>query len=76
MKALVPSTSEYLEKLWHNAPKDVLNLRGSMQFGDEYKYVTASFDTKDYPERARNHSHHRLPVRTPSLQRSCVYHVP
>lgn len=48
-KSLVPSTSNYLTKLWENAPKDVLALRGSMQHGDEFKYVTANFDVKDFP---------------------------
>lgn len=49
-KALVPSTQTYLEKLWSGAPKDVLNLTTSMQYGDEVKYVKAVFDPKDYPK--------------------------
>lgn len=48
--ALPPSTRDYLESLQKNAPKDVLNLRGSMQHGDEFKYVTASFSVEDYPK--------------------------
>src|SRR5437660_1108881 len=46
--SLVPATSDYLTRLWKDAPKDVLELRGSMQYGDEYKYVTASFDSRKY----------------------------
>lgn len=42
------STMEYLDSLSKNAPKNVLDLRGSMQFGDEFKYVTAEFDPKKY----------------------------
>jgi hypothetical protein len=48
--ALVPATSDYLDKLYKKAPKNVLQLRGSMQYGDEFKYVTATFDTKKYPK--------------------------
>ena len=44
----VASTQDYLDKLWRSAPKDVLKLKGSMQFGDEFKYVTAEFDPKKY----------------------------
>lgn len=44
--ALVPATNSYIDRLWKNAPADVLDLRGSMQYGDEYKYVTARFDPK------------------------------
>jgi hypothetical protein len=49
-KALVPSTNSYLDKLWKDAPKDVLQIRGSMQYGDEYKYVTAAFNPKVYKD--------------------------
>ena len=45
-KSLVPATNSYLANLWKNAPADVLNLRGSMQYGDEFKYVTANFDPR------------------------------
>jgi hypothetical protein len=44
----VPSTLDYLTKLQKDAPKDVLNLATSMRFGDEAKYVTATFDPKKY----------------------------
>jgi UDP-2,3-diacylglucosamine pyrophosphatase LpxH len=47
--AIVPATNEYLTKLWKDAPEDVLSLKGTMQHGDEYKYVTVSFDPKEYP---------------------------
>lgn len=49
VKTAVPSTQDYLAKLWKGAPKDVLRLQGSMQIGDEFKYVTATFDPKKYP---------------------------
>lgn len=48
-KALVPATSNYLTTLWKGAPKDVLQLRGSMQYGDEFKYVTVNVDPKKFP---------------------------
>lgn len=48
--AMVPATNGYLDRLWKDAPKDVLNLRGSMQYGDEFKYVTATFDPKRYKD--------------------------
>ena len=44
------STQNYLEKLWAGAPKDVLNIQGSMKFGDEMKYITVKFDPKKYPK--------------------------
>lgn len=50
--SLVPataSTQNYLTRLWDSAPADVLDLKGSMQYGDELKYITARFDPKDYP---------------------------
>ncbi len=40
------STQEYLEKLHKQAPKDVLNIKTSMRFGDESKYVTIDIDRK------------------------------
>lgn len=43
------STQQYLDKLWKDAPKDVVNIQGSMQIGDEYKYVTVDFNPKKYP---------------------------
>lgn len=46
---MVPATSNYLDRLHANAPKNVLALRGAMQYGDEFKYVTATFDVKKYP---------------------------
>lgn len=46
----VLSTMEYLDKLQKDAPKDVLKLGTSMRFGDESKYVTATFDPKKYKD--------------------------
>lgn len=45
----VSSTREYLDKLWKNAPEDIVQLRGSMQYGDELKYITVKFDEKKFP---------------------------
>ncbi len=45
--ALVPSTQNYLNRLWKDAAPDVLNLRTSMNFGDECKYVTANFNHRE-----------------------------
>jgi len=47
-KALVPATNAYLEKLYKNAPADIVDLRGSMQYGDELKYISVHFDPKKY----------------------------
>lgn len=47
---LVPATHSYLDKLWKGAPEDVLQLSTGMQYGDESKYVTATFDVADYPD--------------------------
>jgi hypothetical protein len=49
-QSIVPATNSYLDKLWKDAPKDVVQLRGSMQYGDQFKYVTASFDSKKYKQ--------------------------
>lgn len=46
----VPSTMSYLDRLWKNAPKDVLKLETSMHMGDESKYVTARFDPKKFKD--------------------------
>ncbi len=46
----VASTQEFLDKLQASAPANVLDLKGSMQFGDEYKYVTIVLDPKAYPD--------------------------
>lgn len=46
----VPSTLDYLSRLQKNSPKDVLRLETSMRFGDESKYVTATFDPKKYKD--------------------------
>lgn len=46
----VLSTMEYLDKLQKDAPKDVLKLETSMHFGDQAKYVTATFDPKKYKD--------------------------
>lgn len=45
----VNSTREYLDKLWAKAPADVVNLRGSMSFGDELKYISVKFDVEEFP---------------------------
>jgi hypothetical protein len=50
-KSLVPATNSYLDRLWKDAPQNVLALRGSMQYGDEFKYVTADFDPKKFKDR-------------------------
>lgn len=50
-KALVPATSQFLAKLAKDAPPDVLALRGSMQYGDEFKYVTVNVDPKKFKDR-------------------------
>jgi len=47
-QALVPTTSEYLTRLYKDAPADVIKWEGSMRYGDECKYVTAHFDPKVY----------------------------
>lgn len=49
-KAIVPATHSYLDRLWKNAPKDVVRLDTSMHFGDESKYVTVNFDVDEYPD--------------------------
>lgn len=46
----VNSTREYLDKLWAKAPADVVNLRGSMSFGDELKYISVKFDEDEFPK--------------------------
>ena len=46
----VLSTVEYLDKLQKDAPKDVLKLETSMHFGDQAKYVTATFNPKKYKD--------------------------
>lgn len=48
-KSLVPATSHFLEKLWKNAEPCPLTLCGSMQYGDEFKYVTVTVDPKKFP---------------------------
>jgi hypothetical protein len=45
------STQEYLDKIWASAPPNVVEVKGSMKRGDEYKYVTAKFSTKKFPDR-------------------------
>lgn len=47
---IVPSTQSYLDGLWKDAPKDVIKIRGSMRYGDEMKYVSASFDPEMFPD--------------------------
>lgn len=49
MVVAVPKTQEFLDHLQKNAPADVVNLRTSMQYGEESKYVTVHFDPKEYP---------------------------
>ena len=45
----VPSTSTYLEQLHASAPPDVIDIEGTMPFGDERKYITVRFDPAEYP---------------------------
>lgn len=46
----VPSTSDYLDRLWGSAPKDVVKLDQTMRYGDESKYITVRFDTRKFPD--------------------------
>lgn len=46
--SIVPATQSYLTNLWKGAPENVIQLKSSMQFGDECKYVTVNFDPKKY----------------------------
>lgn len=48
----VPSTMDYLTRLEEMAPKAApgLTLETSMRFGDESKYVKATFDKRKYPK--------------------------
>lgn len=46
----VSSTREYLDQLWEKAPKDVVDLRGSMAYGDELKYISVNFTEKEFPK--------------------------
>lgn len=49
--SLVPATQTYLSQLWKNAPDDVFQIKSSMQYGDECKYLTVNIDPKKFPER-------------------------
>lgn len=40
------STQDYLDKLQKNAPKDVLDIKTSMRYGAESKYVTINIDPR------------------------------
>lgn len=42
----VPSTQSYLDRLWKGAPRDVVEIKTSMHFGDESKYITVNFDPR------------------------------
>lgn len=44
----VASTMTYLDRLQAMAPKDVVDIKTSMRYGDEAKYVTVDFDEKKY----------------------------
>ncbi len=44
------NTRTYIEFLQASAPKDVVDMDLTMQFGDENKYVTVTFDPKKYPK--------------------------
>lgn len=48
--AIVPATQAYLNTLWKNAPQDIVQIKSSMQYGDESKYLTVNFDPKEYPK--------------------------
>lgn len=44
------STATYLDRLYAQAPKDVVDMSLSMQYGEENKYVTVKFDPKKFPK--------------------------
>src|SRR5262249_13753360 len=44
------STMTYLDHLHKVAPKDVVKLNTSMQYGEETKYVTVDMSTKTFPD--------------------------
>jgi len=46
----VTPTQDYLNRLEKQAPKDVVALTYSMQYGDESKYVSAAFSPRKYPD--------------------------
>jgi len=48
-KALVATTGDYLTRLWKNAPEDIVQVRGTMQYGDELKYLSVKFDPEEFP---------------------------
>lgn len=43
-------TQDYLDRLSEDAPRDVVKLAYSMRYGDESKYVSATFSPKKYPD--------------------------
>lgn len=47
----VPATQDFLAHLLRNAPTDIVQLHTSMQYGDESKFVTVTFDPEKYPKR-------------------------
>lgn len=46
--SIVPATHSYLDRLWSNAPGDIVKISTSMRFGDESKYVTVDFSIDEY----------------------------
>lgn len=44
------STVTYMDRLHQAAPKDVLDMKLSMQFGEENKYVSVTFNPKKFPQ--------------------------
>ena len=46
----VPSTKNYMERLWESGPKDVVDIQTTMRYGDESKYITVKFDPKKYKD--------------------------
>lgn len=44
------STQSYLGRLHQSSPRDVVDMRSSMRFGDESKRVMVNFPVKDYPD--------------------------
>ena len=48
LTSIVPSTRDYIDRLWANAPKDVLTLNTGMRIGDESKYVSLTVDPKKH----------------------------
>lgn len=44
------NTTGYIDRLYKEAPPNVVDMKLSMQFGEENKYVTVTFDEAEYPD--------------------------